>query len=889
MFDVNCIIPMYNVGSYIQDALASLRSQTISFSKIQVILVDDGSTDNTGEVCRSIIELGNIQGNNNIVYLTQEHGGTPSALNRGLAWLQENAEGAFTCFLDADDKYEKSFMEKATKYLSTRDINMAFCCERNFERGTNLWPQYSQISKTHTRAWDIANEVMLIRNICCGMFRTSYIVDKRFNVENLYAYGFEFLMSLCLEQSKVGYIDGTSYLKRKRVANNSLGQTAFGDPEFYKIYANTFRKTYEAFLDSDGVHDHQIPMAVQNSVIYEITRLRNQYVDNVASEEVLEQASRAIEWILSVTRNEILEQGYIPYWFKQYFLTIKYGSPWLNENEVIPRFYYGGYRSSELVEGSVSVMQTHEKNGVLNLRGFFIKPDYAGIRLVASVDDVLHEAETHYTYTNDRKCYLDHEVMQAMDFSFRIPLDLKDRHFIRFYFKTPSGKLFAANMRYEASSRFANENNFFVGDRFIIKLTTTNNILRADKIDQYQIYEYVANRNNIGDNSLYESYIKNYEQFSKRRIWLFMDRRTNIDDNGEALFRYANNVDDGIEKFFVVPDASYLQQFEGVGWTVIWNSFEFKLLLLFAEKFISSHTFEVGTTVWFDKQAEITLRNFVNRFSNVDFVFLQHGITKENVSSWLNTYRHDLSLLITAAKGEEEEFLKDYYGYGPDIVKLTGFPRYDRLVSHPEKAILFMPTFFKPFTTFRYTYNKDFKQSAYFHAMNGLLNDSRLVEALGSRGYKLYFKLHEELIIQQNDFHIPPEIQLISKEMSFNKLFDISSVMITDYTSAVFDFAYLKKPIIYYQAVENIKYPDGYFSYEDNGFGDVTKTQQETITKLIYYIENGCKMEEKYIRRVDEFFAFTDRNNCQRVYSGILAIQRQKSFLECAELTEEEQ
>lgn len=93
--------------------------------------------------------------------------------------------------------------------------------------------------------------------------------------------------------------------------------------------------------------------------------------------------------------------------------------------------------------------------------------------------------------------------------------------------------------------------------------------------------------------------------------------------------------------------------------------------------------------------------------------------------------------------------------------------------------------------------------------------------------------------------------------------------MITDYSSVAFDFAYIKKPLIYYQN-DDYHYEKGYFDYETMGFGDIIQTEEELIDKIIEYIENNCQMEEKYQKRVDKFFKYTDKNNSKRVYEWIL-------------------
>ena len=66
----------------------------------------------------------------------------------------------------------------------------------------------------------------------------------------------------------------------------------------------------------------------------------------------------------------------------------------------------------------------------------------------------------------------------------------------------------------------------------------------------------------------------------------------------------------------------------------------------------------------------------------------------------------------------------------------------------------------------------------------------------------------------------------------------------------------------------------GYFDYERDGFGEVTKDLEETVDVLIDYMENDCRMKEEYLRRVDTFFAYNDRNNCQRVFERIMELDQ---------------
>jgi len=54
------------------------------------------------------------------------------------------------------------------------------------------------------------------------------------------------------------------------------------------------------------------------------------------------------------------------------------------------------------------------------------------------------------------------------------------------------------------------------------------------------------------------------------------------------------------------------------------------------------------------------------------------------------------------------------------------------------------------------------------------------------------------------------------------------------------------------------------------GLGDVILKEEDTVDKIKEYIDTGCLMENKYIERVNNFFKYTDKNNCKRVYEWIL-------------------
>ena len=100
-----------------------------------------------------------------------------------------------------------------------------------------------------------------------------------------------------------------------------------------------------------------------------------------------------------------------------------------------------------------------------------------------------------------------------------------------------------------------------------------------------------------------------------------------------------------------------------------------------------------------------------------------------------------------------------------------------------------------------------------------------------------------------------------------------SSILITDYSSVFFDFAYLKKPLVYYQFDEDsfndTHYDKGYFDYRKDGFGDVCNKEEEVIASLFRIKQEGFDVPKRYLQRTNIFFPSNDRNNCSRIFLAI--------------------
>lgn len=107
---ISVVVPVYNIRDYVRKCLESIIRQ--SYKNLEIIVVDDGSMDGSGEVCDKFAKI-----DSRVRVVHQENGGLSSARNAGL----KKAKGEFVCFIDGDDYIRKDFV--LDLYSATRDNN----------------------------------------------------------------------------------------------------------------------------------------------------------------------------------------------------------------------------------------------------------------------------------------------------------------------------------------------------------------------------------------------------------------------------------------------------------------------------------------------------------------------------------------------------------------------------------------------------------------------------------------------------------------------------------------------------------------------------------------------------------------------------------------------
>ena len=252
-------------------------------------------------------------------------------------------------------------------------------------------------------------------------------------------------------------------------------------------------------------------------------------------------------------------------------------------------------------------------------------------------------------------------------------------------------------------------------------------------------------------------------------------------------------------------------------------------------------------------------------------VFLQHGITKDD-AEWLYYKNCKFKYFICGAR-REYEFIKEKFGYPKGNVIYTGFPRFDNLYNNKvnNNQILIMPTWRNWLGRDTNILGKKtiFEETDFYKNWSEFLNKEEFIDYIESNNIRILFYPHMNMQKFLDKFSTKSKnIEIVGMNKDIQTILKESSLMITDYSSVYMDFAYMEKPIIYfqfdYEEYRKKQYQDGYFDYKKDGFGPIVKNANELVKILKKIIEND--QEKKYINRMNNFFELKDQNNCERIY-----------------------
>ena len=209
---ISIIVPIYNVENYLKSCLDSVMSQT--FKDFEVLMVNDGSTDNSATICQAYAEC-----DSRFRYFEKENGGLSDARNYGL----DRAQGSYITFLDADDFLFENYLEKLyqASRLSDSDILIGGYCRfdgSDFYFYNDHFKSESLISFTSAQAIQVLDSMLdvpfLTFSIACGkLFKRDLFNELRFPYGK-YAEDQFLIWKLYMKADKIHVFNNASYVYR---------------------------------------------------------------------------------------------------------------------------------------------------------------------------------------------------------------------------------------------------------------------------------------------------------------------------------------------------------------------------------------------------------------------------------------------------------------------------------------------------------------------------------------------------------------------------------------------------------------------------------------------------------------------------------------------------
>ena len=354
----------------------------------------------------------------------------------------------------------------------------------------------------------------------------------------------------------------------------------------------------------------------------------------------------------------------------------------------------------------------------------------------------------------------------------------------------------------------------------------------------------------------------------KPTTWLITERPNQARDNGYCFFKYMKEKHPEQPVYYIIDrKAKDYQKVAEYGNIIQCNSWKHYYYYCFAPIHISAH---VGG-------CNPDHNPFAKRMKKIlqyKDVFIPHGVSYGVAEFCLAKYAK-IDLFICSGKPEYENVLTNY-GYTKDHVAYTGFPRLDgwhHFQVKPNQIVL-MPTW-----RMYLAQNPDivFEETAYFGAYQSLINSPELSDLLVEKDWKLVFYLHNDMRKYVYSFHTNcPNIEVVYDDDIYDiqELLKESALLITDYSSVHFDFAYMGKLVLYYQFDREEfwkkQYQQSSFDAAKDGFGPIAYDLEQLIANLHWASKTGFVLQGEYERRMKAFYQLWDEHNCDRVYEEIV-------------------
>ena len=352
-------------------------------------------------------------------------------------------------------------------------------------------------------------------------------------------------------------------------------------------------------------------------------------------------------------------------------------------------------------------------------------------------------------------------------------------------------------------------------------------------------------------------------------VWIVTERPDQARDNGYCFFKFVKEQHPEQDIYYIIDtrakDYEKIKKYKDV---IHFNSWKHYFYYCLSTVHISAH---VGGC---NPEHNPFAKRWKRVLNYID-VFIPHGVSY-GVSEFCLAKYAKIDLFICSGRPEYDNVLANY-GYSKDQVAYTGFPRLDGWhdIQIDPHLIVLMPTWRLYLAQ---NPNTVFEETTYYKAYQDLINSPELKDTLEKHRLRMVFYLHHNMRKYVDCFHSDSssvEIVYRDDQYDIQELLKSAALLITDYSSVHFDFAYMGKPVIYYQFDKEEffarQYEKSIFDAEKDGFGPVCRTIEQLNNELKNCIQTAFRVDAKYNDHMRDFYQLYDMQNSERVYAEINA------------------
>lgn len=868
-YQASVIVPVYNVEDYLSICLDSLVNQTIDKSRMEVLVINDGSPDNSWDICLEYSKKYDF-----IKIFSKENEGLSATRNFGI----KHAKGKYLFFLDSDDYFTPETVKSVTDFFDTvyDEVDMVAYNEVRYRGDEILKPHFRFKMLDHKGVYDLTKDIYLTQtrvNICVkniGENNVLFNTTPGFKLEDQ-----EYCNRVLMPKMKMGYCPDGTYMYNKG-NESSIMNIYFHAFYLFETSMQYFEELFATFPDKvpqyfQAMFVNDINWRLSEDILFpyhyegekfehamqRFTKLLNRVDSETILNHPMFDIFRACYWIMKKENSEIVfehnENGLR--------LVIDGEEAYTQEDFVI-------IAHKPRVEGNRFKLTAFAKSPVFN----FLKENEYEIYAIENGER--RKLDTFLSVHSNYKAKTVTNIFPA----FHYECDLTQNSKIQFEVRVRDN-IYKTHFWYMPYAGFRTAVNTITRGGYLLhnkkKKCITARPATQFSTDFYSLLNSVRFCIHPRVTMLR---LKSISYRKKHRIWLYYDFYSVEKDNG--YFQFANDLkhDDGIERYYVLTheyeDLDKVFTPEQKKHLVKFGSKEHRLLFVCAERIFTAY-YGLAPVNPFDTDKMKYIYEDLIRYRTI---YLQHGVLHAALRLNNSEERSQAEEIIVSSPFEVKNYM-DNYAYAEENLITTGMARYDHIDrNHPAKdRILFAPSWRKYLTNEIKSSNweantEKIQKSDYYKNFLAFLSDKRLHKCLEEHKIYLDIKLHPIIANLKNLFDIDCEyINMVGGDV------DVADykAFVTDFSSYVFDFAYLNRPIMYF-VPDYPQFKSGMNHYRDldlpfeDAFGHMFTDPAEAADCLAKIVEADFVPEPVYAERMANFYFDFDGNCAENLYQFVI-------------------